>query len=463
MGHLHGVAGPARRAMIARAATTSVLLSLLFIVVYGSTNWFTAQRAEADVGAWYFAWELTALPYVPLLIVPYMSMDLFFFMAAFLCRSERELRVFARRVVFSILSAAAFFLLMPLKLAWPARPGLDGWFGAFVEQSCTAPFLMEYPHNLFPALHITLCLIVADVYARHTRGALRIIACIWFALIAISTVLTWQHHLVDVAGGAVLAVVACYLFRESPWRLPVVADVPIACCYAVGAALFLALVPAAWPWSLLLLWPALGLGLLAAAYLGLGPGIYRKEAGRVPLSARLLLAPLLQGHYGSLAYYRRRCRAWDELVPGVLIGRLLTEAEAVAVIHQGVTAVLDLTSEFSETSLLRARTYRNVPILDVTAPTQEQLCEAVTFILEEAEKGIVYVHCKIGYARSAAVAAAYLLASRATTVEEAVRQVRHARPQIIIHAKTLESLHTFAGRDRKVSAEQRIVEDVSQA
>src|SRR6266849_6798662 len=119
MGNIHGVGGPARRVLILRAAGTSVLLSLLFVIVYGSTNWFTAQRPNADVQTWYFTWELTITPYVPLLIVPYMSMDLFFFMATFLCRDERELRTFAQRVVFSIVVAAVFFLLLPLKLDWP--------------------------------------------------------------------------------------------------------------------------------------------------------------------------------------------------------------------------------------------------------------------------------------------------------------------------------------------------------
>src|SRR5262249_56874039 len=132
-------------------------------------------------------------PYVPLLIVPYMSIDLFYFAAPFLCRDDRELRVLTRRVVFSILVAAAFFLLLPLKLAWPERPRVGGWFGDFVEQSCTAPFLMEYPHNLFPALHVALCLILADVYARHARGIVRALAYAWFALIALSTALPCQH------------------------------------------------------------------------------------------------------------------------------------------------------------------------------------------------------------------------------------------------------------------------------
>ena len=424
-----------------------MLLSLLFVVGYGSTNWFTAQRPHEDVRTWYFSWEPTVIPYVPLLIVPYMSIDVFFFLAAFLCRDERELRVFARRVVFSILVAVAFFLLMPLRLAWPERPHVGGWFGSLVEASCTAPFLMEYPHNLFPSLHVALCVLLADLYARHTRGIVRILSHIWFSLIGIATILTWQHHFVDLAGGLLLAVFAFYLFRESEARLAVVANVRIGCCYAVGAAVVLALAKAVWPWGAFLLWPAAGLGIVAAAYFGLGPGIFHKTAGRLPLSTRLVLATALIGQYLSLIYYRRQCRAWDEAAPGLLIGRRLTDAEAAAAIQQGVTAVLDLTAEFSEAAPFRATTYRNMAILDLTVPTQDQLHEAVRFIAEEVAKGTVYLHCKIGYSRSAAVAGAYLLASHeAATVEEAIARLREVRPSIVIRSEAREALRDFAQR-----------------
>src|ERR1700747_1679188 len=117
-----------------RAARDAVLLSALFVVVYGGTNWLTAQRPGPDVRTWYFTWELTATPYVPLLIVPYMSLDVPFFLAPVLCRDEREMRVFARRVVFSILVAAAFFLLLPLKLAWPERPVAGGRVGSLLRE-----------------------------------------------------------------------------------------------------------------------------------------------------------------------------------------------------------------------------------------------------------------------------------------------------------------------------------------
>jgi protein-tyrosine phosphatase/membrane-associated phospholipid phosphatase len=430
-----------------RATAISVLLSLLFVVTYGGTNWLTAQRPSGDVQSWFFAWELTHIPYVPLLIVPYMSMDIFFFFATFLCRDDRELKTFAKRVVFSILVAAAFFLVMPLTLHWPARPHVEGWFGAFVEQSCTAPFLMEYPHNLFPSLHITLCLIVADVYTRHTRGILRAVLVIWFFLIGISTLCTWQHHVVDLAGGIVLAAFAFYAFREADPHSQATRSIRIGCYYLAAAIAVLAMAPTFGLWGAFILWPAAALGITAGAYFGFGADIFRKSEGRLPWSTRFVLAPILLGHYLSHLYYRRQCRAWDEVAPSVVIGRALSDVEAAHAVHQGVTAVLDLTAEFAEATPFLNATYKNLPTLDLTAPTLDQMCEAVEFIAQEAAWGIVYVHCKIGYSRSAAIVGAYLLAAGlAQTVDEAIAFLRQARPTIVIRPEAMEALRRFADK-----------------
>ena len=81
----------------------------------------------------------------------------------------------------------------------------------------------------------------------------------------------------------------------------------------------------------------------------------------------------------------------------------------------------------------------------MTTPTQDQLREAVAFIAKEAARGVVYLHCKIGYSRSAAVAGAYLLASqKVATVEQAVAQLRKARPTIVIRSEVMDALCTFA-------------------
>ena len=437
MGHLHGVGGPQGWSLRARAALTSVLLALLFLLVYPTTNWITAQRT--DVGTWYFEWE-RAIPFVPWLIVPYMSIDLFFIVAPFLCIDSIELRTLARRIAFAILAAGACFLLMPLHLAFP-RPRADGWLGEIF----TAFQGMDQPYNLFPSLHITLRTILASVYARHTRGLLRLAVHVWFSLIGFSTVLTYQHHVMDIVGGFMLAGYCFYFFRERSARLPVVKNVRLGWYYAAGAAFLLALAAARPPWSVLFAWPGTALAIVAAAYWGVGPGIYRKRDGVLPLSTRFALGPVLIGQNLSLLYYRRQCRSWDEVVPHLLIGRTLNSAEADRAIKSGVTAVLDLTAEFSEAAPFRATKYFSLPVLDLTAPTMEQLDQAVEFIAEHTHAGTVYVHCKIGYSRSAAVVCAYLLAvGQAATAEEAVHMLRKARPSIVVRPEVWNALTVFA-------------------
>ena len=188
------------------AARTSLLLSLLFTVVYKGASWVTAHRA--DVGTLYFEWE-RRIPLIPWFIIPYMSINLLFVAAPFLCSGDGERRLFARRVAFCILTAGAFFLAMPLRYAFP-RPvvaGSMGWIFRFLHA-------WDQPYNLFPSLHIAFRTLLADLYWRHTRGLLRWASFGWFSLIGFSTVFTHQHHVLDVAGGFALAALAFRLFRN---------------------------------------------------------------------------------------------------------------------------------------------------------------------------------------------------------------------------------------------------------
>ena len=90
-----------------KAFAASVGLSLLFLLVYGACLWVTARRD--DVRVFYFAWE-RAIPFVPFMILPYMSIDLFFVAAPFLFRNARELKVFVARVASAIFLAGICFL-----------------------------------------------------------------------------------------------------------------------------------------------------------------------------------------------------------------------------------------------------------------------------------------------------------------------------------------------------------------
>src|SRR3989440_3801035 len=83
--------------------------------------------------------------------------------------------------------------------------------------------------------------------------------------------------------------------RPGALRLPVLPNYRVGTYYLLGAISLLCL---AWwlrAWSLILLWPAASLAIVASAYFGFGPGIYRKTNGRLPLSSRIVLAPILLG------------------------------------------------------------------------------------------------------------------------------------------------------------------------
>ena len=196
----------------ATALSTSITLSLLFLIVYGGCNWITARRA--NIPTFYFEWE-RGIPFMPFFILPYMSIDLFFVAAPFLCRTGRELSVLAKRIAFVIVVAGICFLLLPLRFAFP-RPHADGWLGATFDWFRG----MDGPFNLLPSLHAALMLILADVYFRRTSGMLRSAIMLWFVLIALSPVFTYQHHLIDIVGGFILAAFCFWIFRERDLSSP---------------------------------------------------------------------------------------------------------------------------------------------------------------------------------------------------------------------------------------------------
>jgi protein-tyrosine phosphatase len=424
-----------------KAFKVSAGLSVLFLVVYSSCNWITGQRGQ--VGSLYFQWE-RAIPFVPFMILPYMSIDLFFIAAPFFCRTNEELRIFSRRIVAAILIAGVCFLLFPLRFAFP-RPHASGWLGAIFDWFRG----MDAPFNLLPSLHAALLLVLVDVYARNLRGVFLLAVIPWFFLIGLSPLLTYQHHVIDIVGGFVLAGYCFYLFREPSLTPPVVVNRRIGSYYLAGAAVLLLIGAILWPWGALLLWPAIAFGIVAIAYFGAGPVVFHKTEGKLPWSTQFVLAPCLLGQYLSLLYYRRQCRSWDKVTPHVWIGGKLRCHSANKALCSGVTSVLDLSAEFSEAKPFRKINYRSIPVLDLTAPSQAQLVEISEFIGNHCRIGAVYVHCKIGYSRSAAAIAAFLVMSgKVETATEAFAMIRRVRPSVVIRPEVLCALSEFERRVR---------------
>jgi membrane-associated phospholipid phosphatase len=66
---------------------------------------------------------------------------------------------------------------------------------------------MNLQYNLVPSLHVTLSIVcVAAFAARASSTAGRAVLWLWGAAIALSTLLTHEHHVLDAVSGWLLAV-----------------------------------------------------------------------------------------------------------------------------------------------------------------------------------------------------------------------------------------------------------------
>ena len=366
------------------------LCGAVFVVVYGGCNRFTSTRS--DVGVYMFSWE-RHIPFVREMVIPYWSLDLFFCGAFFLCASRAKLNLLTLRLVAVTLASGACFLLFPLKAGLP-RPVPEGWTAPLF----TLLYQNDMPYNMAPSLHISLRSLVWIVYGAHLTGWTRKVAKVWFILIGLSTLLVWQHHLVDVATGFLMGWLVAAVIRD---RETVEAPTPsarLAKRYGAGAVACAGL---SFGW-IGFAWPAAACGIMALAYAIGRASLLGKENGTLSPSAEWCLLPVIVVRWIVQRKWLARVPGWREVAPGVWVGRKPTRREAELLVKDGPLSVLDLTSESNAPVAFRERAvYHNIPMLDLVAPHPLKLDAAATFITEQLAAGRrVFIHCQLGIERS---------------------------------------------------------------
>ena len=99
---------------------------------------------------------------------------------------------------------AACYLLMPLRFTFD-RPLPDGAWGPLFALLSAA----DLPYNRAPSLHISVLLILWLCLLPFVPARWQGLLHAWFALIGVSVLTTYQHHLIDSRPGWPWAHSAC--------------------------------------------------------------------------------------------------------------------------------------------------------------------------------------------------------------------------------------------------------------
>jgi hypothetical protein len=304
------------------------------------------------------------------------------------------------------------------------KPQIEGYTFLFGLLSA------DLPYNQLPSLHISFAIVLWASMRKHLKHPLlKGAVALWFVLIALSTLLLYQHHFIDLPTGLLMGLAAVYSIGEDKAhhmtvRFTTPRSLKMGLYYLAGAVAMMVfsfvLPEIAW----IFLWLFVALFTVSVIYaFGLNTLLSGKD-GKPNFVQWLLFAPFYAGNYLSWHYYRGKLPLAVEVGGGVYLGRQPAKEEYRQIKHMGVSEVINLAPEqqLHRTSFKQVR----LPFLDQTIPSPEALHEGVLLIESMKEKG-VYVHCALGLSRSVLLISAWLL-YLGHTLEEVETLLSKIRP-----------------------------------
>ena len=192
------------------AGWLSLANALWFALIYGGSDWLTAHRhlrLRVHLPA-----ELR-IPFVPAMTVVYMSLYGMFLLAPFVLRKRSEFRAAVLTIALVTAFGGLGFLAFPAQLAF--APPREDQLGIWSDLYHFADAL-NLDYNLVPSLHVAFAVVCASFLSQRAPRPVRAGLWLWALLISASTVLTHQHHVVDVAAGWVVAGVAVRMAYRRP-------------------------------------------------------------------------------------------------------------------------------------------------------------------------------------------------------------------------------------------------------
>jgi len=179
----------------------SVCLCVEWVAIYCGANWITRLHGHRVTLRTDFDFTL---PFVPSAAIVYLSLFPMLWLAPFVLYSPARLRAFARALAILILISGIGFVFLPAEPIDEISIGTHPFGGVFQFADW-----LNLTYNYFPSLHVGMAVVCAVSFSRTARPTAAIFYWPWAVTIALATLLTHQHYVVDViAGGALGAIVA---------------------------------------------------------------------------------------------------------------------------------------------------------------------------------------------------------------------------------------------------------------
>jgi membrane-associated phospholipid phosphatase len=175
----------------------AALLLLILLIVYGTINRFPILQPCSLP----FIWGEQNIPFIGWTTYIYLSLFLYGFLAMYALPTEHFGRTFLALCAIAILHFI-IFILFPT--TYPRPAGNTGYpLFEFLR-------FFDSPTNCFPSLHVAIPIFLALAIWRNGKK-IGIFFLLWAILLAISTLTTKQHYLLDVFGGILTALLGLLL------------------------------------------------------------------------------------------------------------------------------------------------------------------------------------------------------------------------------------------------------------
>jgi membrane-associated phospholipid phosphatase len=184
---------------LAAGITGALIVSAAFFPIYlGGAAVAGLQDHRLHL---YAGFEL-AIPFWPVMIVPYLSMFVLFVIPP-LQLEARELTHLVWRLVIASLAGGVIFLCLPSEIGFADRSDAGFW-----QPLYDGIYSIDGHFNAVPSFHVIYTASILLAMAEAATPRLRIGYFLWLVLVCASTVLTHRHQLIDVASGLAIAFAA---------------------------------------------------------------------------------------------------------------------------------------------------------------------------------------------------------------------------------------------------------------